>query len=86
VILLLAVPTSIARSAIESADAPDELDLLSSPFVVADLAHRIFGETSEEGEPVAQLSTWLVTAGVAAPILLGGLVCWLVYRRLDAYR
>jgi ABC-2 type transport system permease protein len=86
VVLLLVVPVTIVRSAIESAGAPNELDLLSSPFVVANLAYRIFGETPEEGEPVAELSTWLVSGGVAATILVGFLVCWLRYRRLEAFR
>ena len=86
VVLLLVVPVTIVRSAIESAGAPNELDLLSSPFVVANLAYRIFGETPEEGEPVAELSTWLVTGGVAAAVLAGFLVCWLRYRRLEAFR
>jgi ABC-2 type transport system permease protein len=86
VVLVLFVPASVVRSAIESADAPNELDLLSSPLVVADLSYRIFGETPEDGEPVAELSTWLVTGGVAAAILVGGLVCWLRYRRLEAFR
>ena len=48
VVLLLFVPVSVVRSAIESAGAPNELDLLSSPFVAADLAYRIFGETPED--------------------------------------
>jgi ABC-2 type transport system permease protein len=86
VVLLLFVPAVIVRSAIESAGAPDELDLLSSPFVVANLSYRIFGETPEEAEPVAELSTWLVGGGVAATIVAGLLVCWLRYRRLEAFR
>ena len=86
VVLVLVVPVTIVRSAIESAGAPNELDLLSSPFVVANLAYRIFGETPEEGEPVAELSTWLVSGGVAAAILAGFLVCWLRYRRLEGFR
>jgi ABC-2 type transport system permease protein len=86
VVLLLFVPAGIVRSAIESAGAPDELDLLSSPFVVANLSYRIFGETPEEGEPVAELATWVVTGGVAATIVVGLLVCWLRYRRLEAFR
>jgi ABC-type transport system involved in multi-copper enzyme maturation permease subunit len=86
VVLLLFVPAVIVRSAIESAGAPDELDLLSSPFVVANLSYRIFGETPEEGEPVAELSTWLVGGGLAATIVAGFLVCWLRYRRLEAFR
>jgi ABC-2 type transport system permease protein len=86
VVLLLFVPASIVRPAIESADAPAELDLISAPFVAADLATRIFGEDSAEGEPLAELSTWLVTAGLGATIVLGFLICWLRYRRLESFR
>ena len=86
VVLLLFVPATVVRSAIESTDAPNELDLVSSPFVVGNLAYRIFGEEPEDGEPVADLSTWVVTGGVGATILLGALVCWLRYRRLEAFR
>ena len=86
VVLLLFIPSSIVRPAIESADAPKELDLLSSPFVAAELAYRIFGETPDEADPVTELSTWLVTGGLFAAILAGALVCWLLYRRLEAFR
>ena len=88
VILLLFVPASVARTAIESADAPDELDLVSSPFVVSDLAYRIFGETPDNDgvDPVTRLSTWLVVGGVAGAVIVGALVCWLRYRRLEAFR
>ncbi len=86
VVLLLFVPASIVRAAIESADWPKELDLLSSPFVVFELAYRIFGERGDPADPVATLSTWLVAAGVGAAILVGGLVCWIRYRRLEAFR
>jgi hypothetical protein len=86
VVLLLFVPASIVRPAIESADAPKELDLLSSPFVMFDLAYRIFGETPDEADPVTELSTWLVAGGVGATILAGALVCWLRYRKLEAFR
>lgn len=86
VVLLLFVPASIVRPAIESAGAPKQLDLLSSPFVVFELAYRIFGETSEEAEPVTELSTWLLASGVGAAVLAGALVCWLRYRRLEAFR
>ena len=50
-VLVLLVPAIVVRSAIESADAPEELDLLSFPFVAADLSYRIFGEPPQEGEP-----------------------------------
>jgi ABC-2 type transport system permease protein len=86
VVLLLLVPASVVRPAIESADAPNELDLVSSPFVAADLAYRIFGETPDGGEPVSELSTWLVAGGLGVTILLGILICWLRYRRLESFR
>ena len=86
VVLLLFVPVTIMRAAIESAGAPNELDLLSSPFVVAELAYRIFGQTPGDQEPVSELSTWLVAGGVGATVLVGALVCWLRYRRLEAFR
>jgi len=86
VILLLFVPAIVVRSAIDGAGAPNELDLFSFPFVVANLAYRIFGETPDETEPVAELSTWVVTGGVGAAIVAGALVCWLRYRRLEAFR
>jgi ABC-2 type transport system permease protein len=86
VVLLLFVPASIVRTAIESTDAPNELDLLSSPLVAADLAYRIFGETPEDGGPVAELSTWLVAGGLGAAVAAGALVCWLRYRRMEAFR
>jgi ABC-2 type transport system permease protein len=85
VVLLLLVPPSFIRPAIESADAPKELDLISSPLVAADLAYRIFGEESDDG-PVTELSTGLVTSGLGATIVLGFLVCWLRYRRLESFR
>jgi ABC-2 type transport system permease protein len=86
VVLLLFVPASVVRSVIESTGAPNELDLFSSPFVAAELAYRIFGETSDDAEPVTELSTWLVAGGVGAAVLVGALVCWLRYRRLEAFR
>jgi ABC-2 type transport system permease protein len=86
VVLLLFVPPIVVRGAIEDGGAPKELDLLSSPVVVAELASRIFGERGDPADPVATLSTGLVAAGVAAAILVGGLVCWLRYRRLEAFR
>jgi ABC-2 type transport system permease protein len=86
VILLIFVPASVVRAAIENADAPNELDLLSSPFVAQELAYRIFEETPGDSEPVTELSTWLVTAGLGAAIVGFGLVCWLRYRRLEGFR
>jgi ABC-2 type transport system permease protein len=86
VVLLLFVPAFVVRGSIEDAGAPEELDLFSSPFVVAELAYRIFGETPEPGDPVTELSTWMIAGGVAGAILVGALVCWLRYRRLEAFR
>ena len=86
VILTIFVPSIVVRSAIESTDAPNELDLLSSPFVAAELAYRIFGETPDDPEPVTELATWLVAGGVGAAIAAGALVCWLRYRRLEGFR
>jgi ABC-2 type transport system permease protein len=86
VVLLIFVPASVVRAAIESTGAPNELDLISSPFVAAELAYRIFGEAPDDADPVSELSTWLVTGGVLAAIVAGALVCWLRYRRLEAFR
>ena len=86
VVLLLFVPASVVRPAIESADAPAELDLLSSPFAAFDLASRIFGEQPDNADPVTELSTWVVVGGLGATILLAALVCWFRYRRLESFR
>jgi ABC-2 type transport system permease protein len=86
VVLLLFVPASVVRPAIESAGAPDELDLLSFPFVAFDLAYRIFGEEADGNEPVEALATWVVVGGMGAAIAAGALVCWLVYRRIEGFR
>ena len=86
VILLLVVPVAVVRSAIDSADAPDALDLLSFPFVAADLAYRIFGEVPEESAPVQMLSTWAVAGGLCAAIVAGAFVCWFRYRRIEGFR
>jgi ABC-2 type transport system permease protein len=85
-VLLLLVPVSVVRGVIENTGAPDELDLLSFPFVAANLSFRIFGETPEGDEPIQHLSTALVTAGLFAVIAAGLLVCWLRYRRIEAFR
>lgn len=85
-VLLLFVPTTVVRSAIESTGAPDELDLLSFPFVASNLSYRIFGETPDANEPITNLSTGLVAGGLAAAIVAGLLVCWLRYRRIEAFR
>lgn len=86
IVLLLFVPAAVVRSAIESADAPNELDLISAPFVAYDLAYRIFDEEPDDREPVSELSTPVVVGGLGAAILLSALVCWLRYRRLESFR
>jgi ABC-2 type transport system permease protein len=86
VVLVLLVPVIVARSAIESAEAPDELDLLSFPFVIGELSYRVFDEFHYEGAPIERLSTWTIALGAAAWILAGALACWLRYRRTENYR
>ncbi len=85
-VLVLFVPVTVARSAIDSAGAPNELDLMSFPFVAADLSYRLFGETPEESEPIQELSTGLVAGGLLAASAAALLVCWLRYRRIEAFR
>ncbi len=86
VVLALSVPVSVVRTAIESTDAPNELDLFSLPFVAADLAYRIFGDEPDDNAPVEALATWVVTAGLGAGVALGFLVCWFRYRRIEGFR
>jgi ABC-2 type transport system permease protein len=82
VVLAIFVPASVLGAAIESAGAPEELDVLSSPFVTGELAYRIFGERSGDSD----LSTWLLTAGWAGAVVGFSLVCWFRYRRLEGFR
>jgi ABC-2 type transport system permease protein len=84
-VLVLIVPASIVRPAIESGGAPNELDLLSFPLVATDLSYRILGEAPDDG-PVEELSTGLVTLGFAAAVAAFLAICWLRYRRLEAVR
>lgn len=86
VVLLLLVPVTVARTAIDSAGAPDELDLVSLPFVASELSYRIFGEAATDNAPVEDLSTWLVAAALAGWTAAGAAACWLRYRRIEAYR
>ena len=60
-----------SRPAIESTGAPDELDLLSFPFVASDLSYRIFGEQPDDDAPVEELATWVVAGGLGAAIVAG---------------
>ncbi len=85
-ILLLYVPMAIARSAIESADAPTELDLVSFPFVASELSVRIFGETSEDSGPISELATAAIAGGLLTASAAALLLCWLRYRRIEAFR
>ncbi len=86
VVLLLFVPAIVVRSAIEATDASNALDLVSLPFVISELSYRIFGEVQGGGEPVEQLSTGLIVAGLAAWTVAGFAACWLRYRRIEANR
>jgi ABC-2 type transport system permease protein len=86
VVLALFVPASVVRPAIESAGAPNALDLLSFPFVAFDLSYRIFGEQPGDNAPVEQLATWVVAGGLGAAIVAGALVCWFRYRRIEGFR
>ena len=81
--LVLIVPAAIVRPAIDSAGAPErarpaQLSVRRGRPLLPD-----FGETSDEAEPVAELSAGIVTLGFAAAVLglLG--ICWLRYRRLE---
>jgi ABC-2 type transport system permease protein len=85
-VLVVSVPVAVVRTAIDSAGAPDELDLFSVAFAAGELAFRIFGETPEDTEPITRLSTELVAGGVGAAILAGALICWLRYRRIEGFR
>jgi ABC-2 type transport system permease protein len=85
-VLVLVVPPIVVRTAIESADAPNALDLFSFPFVAADLSRRIFGELPDEDAPITELSTGLVAGGLVAIVVAGALVCWLRYRRIESVR
>jgi ABC-2 type transport system permease protein len=86
VVLLLFVPVIVARGAIESAGAPDALDLLSFPFLPSELSYRIFDEYHYEGAPIEELSTWVIAVGLAGWTAVGAAVCWLRYRRTEAFR
>jgi ABC-type transport system involved in multi-copper enzyme maturation permease subunit len=86
IVLLLLVPPIVSASAIESAGAPEELDLVSIPFVAADLSSRIFGESSTDGPPITEVSTWLAGGALAAFVLAGAAACWIRYRRVEGFR
>jgi ABC-2 type transport system permease protein len=85
VILLLFVPTNVVRAAIDGG-APDALDLLSFPLVAAELAYRIFGEHADDPGPIGNLATSTIVLGAAAIVAAGALVCWVRYRRIEAFR
>ncbi len=86
VVLALFVPVSVARAAIEGGGAPDELDLVSLPFVASELSYRIFGEAPADAEPISQLATWVIALGWGLGVLVCALVCWVRYRRIEAFR
>jgi ABC-2 type transport system permease protein len=86
VILLLLVPDIAARAAIEDGGAPDALSLLGMPAVVYELSSRIFGEAKPGDTPITRVSTELLLAGFFAWTGLSAAVCWLRYRRIEAFR
>jgi ABC-2 type transport system permease protein len=86
VILVLFVPAIVVRTAIENVDAPSWLDLASLPFAAAEFSYRIFGEAHHEGDPIEELSTAAIGAGLAVWIAGGALVALLRYRRIEANR
>jgi ABC-2 type transport system permease protein len=85
-VLLVLVPPIVSGTATDSADAPNELDLVSFTFVGAALSYRIFGEAWEDGPPVAEVSTGLVGGALAAFVVTGFALCWLRYRRIGGFR
>jgi len=85
VILLLFVPASVVGAAIHSG-APDALSLLAFPVVAAELAYRIFGEQADDPGPIGNLATSAVVLGAAAVVVASALVCWIRYRRIEAFR
>ena len=86
VVLALFVPANVVRPAIDGTGAPNALDLLSFPLVAAELSYRIFGEQANNNVPVEALDTWIVAGGLVAAIAAGALVCWVRYRRIEAFR
>ena len=86
IVLLVLIPPIVSASAIDSGGAPDELDLISFHAVVGDLSYRIFGEPWTDGPAITNVSAWLVAAAYAAFVFGGAAICWLRYRRIEAFR
>ncbi|MGL6279737.1 MAG: ABC transporter permease, partial [Gaiella sp.] len=87
-VLVLFVSTIAVSVVVENGGAPDELALLT-PSVVQELAWRIFDDVRgplDAAEPIHEVATPLVVAGVVGWIALGALVCWASYRRQGATR
>ncbi len=87
-VLLLFVPSIGVAAAVESADAPDELALLT-PAVTEEFAWRVFDDVRgplDADQPIHHVSTQLVLAGLVGWILVGVAVCWASYRRQGATR
>jgi hypothetical protein len=54
--------------------------------VAAELAYRIFGQTSDPEASIYELSTGVLTGGLLATAVAALLVCWLRYRRIEDFR
>jgi ABC-2 type transport system permease protein len=82
-VLVLLVPQIAVGVAVDNADAPDELALLSPSAVAQDFAARVFDGLRgplEADRPIERLSNELVFAGMLGWILLGAAVCVASYR------
>ena len=80
-------PRSSSGTAIDSAGAPDALDLLSFPFVVGrSLLPRSSARRPTTATADRELSTGVVALGCRAAVAAAFGLCWLRYRRIEAFR
>ena len=84
VVLVLFVPAIVAGAAYD-AGGPKELNVAGLPFATSALTFRIFGEEPEgDDSAIYDVSTAVLTGAVAGAVVLGLLVAWLRYRRIEA--